>query len=353
LALQIFEQIQAISAGQSLKPLLVTGGADMRSQALALAMRPHIVVATPGRLAEHIAVSGEDTIGGLRRVQFVVFDEADRLLSAGHGSMLPDVEACLSVIPPPATRQTLLFTATITPEVSALKDRPRSPGRLPVFVAEFNQHGIAVPSTLQQQYLLVPVTQRETYLHVLLSTPENEKKSAIIFCNRAATATYLEYLLRLLEHRVTSLHSALHQRDRTNNLARFRARAARILIASDVAARGLDIPTVDLVINYDVPRDPDDYIHRVGRTARADRKGTSVTFVGQRDVLLVQAIEARVRCQMSEYEEDGVSITGRVSKEAMLKLVGDQRREALVRLEEGRDVKGKRKRPSLKRQQKA
>jgi ATP-dependent RNA helicase DDX49/DBP8 len=349
LALQIFEQVKALSAPQSLKPLLVTGGADMRAQSLALSSRPHIVIATPGRLAEHVEVSGEDTICGLRRVRFVVLDEADRLLASGNGSMLPAVETCLSILPPPESRQTLLFTATVTPEVRALKDRPRETGRLPVFVAEVGSESIAIPPTLRQTYILVPVTQCETYLHVLLSTPANAEKSVIIFCNRTATATFLEYMLRLLEHRVTALHSALQQRDRTNNLARFRARAARILVATDVAARGLDIPTVDLVINYDLPRDPDDYIHRVGRTARAGRAGTAVTFVGQRDVLLVQAVEVRVREQMVEYEEDDVSIAGRTAKERTLKQVGEAKREAALRIEEGRDVKGNRKKLSLKR----
>jgi ATP-dependent RNA helicase DDX49/DBP8 len=102
-------------------------------------------------------------------------------------------------------------------------------------------------------------------------------------------------------------------------------------------------------VNYDLPRDPDDYIHRVGRTARAGRPGLSVTLIGQRDVLLVQAIEERVGSKMEEYEEKDVSITSRVAKESNLKLVGDAKREALVRIEENRDVKGKRKRLKLKR----
>lgn len=142
---------------------------------------------------------------------------------------------------------------------------------------------------------------------------------------------------------MTSLHSALQHQERIDNLARFRARAARILVATDVAARGLDIPDVGLVINYDLPRDPDDYIHRVGRTARAGREGTSVSLVGQRDVGLVQAIEARVGKMMVEYAEEGVSVEGRVVRDA-LNVVGDRKREALLAIEEGRDVKGKRRR---------
>ncbi|KAH7382340.1 P-loop containing nucleoside triphosphate hydrolase protein [Pyrenochaeta sp. MPI-SDFR-AT-0127] len=341
LAIQIYEQIKAISAPQSMKPILITGGADQREQAIALASRPHLVIATPGRLAEHIKTSGEDTICGLRRVRFVVFDEADRLLAPGKGSMLPDLETCLSVIPPKEKRQTLLFTATVTPEVLALKEQPR-PGRLPIFVCEVDTETLAIPPKLQQKYLQTPVTHKECYLHVLLSTPENLTKSVIIFCNRTKTATLLEYMLRLLAHRVTALHSGLKQSDRVGNLARFRAQAARILVATDVAARGLDIPEVGLVINFDVPRDPDDYIHRVGRTARAGRVGTSITFIGQRDVELILAIETRVGKKMEEFEEEGVSIEGRVVRDA-LKPVTEKKREALLSIEEGRDVLGKRK----------
>lgn len=348
LALQIYEQFKAISAPQSLKAILVTGGSDMRTQAIALANRPHVVIATPGRLADHIRTSGEDTICGLRRVRYVVLDEADRLLhAAGPGSMLPDVEQCLSVLPPPTERQTLLFTATITPEVRALKNMPQKPGKQPVFVCEVDTQMLAIPATLSQKHIQIPVTHKEHYLHVFLLTEANVDKTIIIFCNRTSTAEFLHHLLRLLEHRVTSLHSKLPQRQRIDNLARFRASAARILVATDVAARGLDIPEVSLVINYDIPRDPDDYIHRVGRTARAGRSGEAVTLVGQRDVELVLAIEARVGRDMEAWEEEGVNLETRVIRDA-LKVVSEKKREALLEVEEGKEVGGKRKRVKQK-----
>lgn len=319
----------------------------MRKQAIALSKRPHIVIATPGRLADHIHSSGEDSICGLRRVRFVVLDEADRLLAPGHGSMLPDVDVCLDVLPSASKRQTCLFTATVTPEVRALKELPREPDRPPVFVCEVDTEDLAIPSTLQQRYMQIPVTHKEHYLHILLSTPANTSKSTIIFCNRTKTATVLEHMLRLLEHRVTSLHSGLSQSQRIANLARFRAKAARILIASDVASRGLDIPEVTLVINYDIPRDPDDYIHRVGRTARAGRRGVSVTLVGQRDVELLLAIENRVGQKMTSYEEEGINIEKRVINDA-LKPVSEKKREALLQIEDNRDVTGKRRMGMLK-----
>ncbi|KAH8653509.1 P-loop containing nucleoside triphosphate hydrolase protein [Xylariales sp. PMI_506] len=344
LALQIMEQFKAISAAQTLKAILVTGGADMRAQAIAIAQRPHVIIATPGRLADHIRSSGEDTIAGLRRVKFLVLDEADRVLaSGGPGSMLPDVEECLRVLPPSVERQTLLFTATMTPEVRALRNLPRKPGKEPVFVCEVDTQVLAIPSTLNQMYIQVPVTHKEHYLHMFLLTDANVEKSIIIFVNRTSTAEFLHHLLRLLDHRVTSLHSKLPQRQRIDNLGRFRASAARILVATDVASRGLDIPEVSLVINYDVPREPDDYIHRVGRTARAGRKGDAVTFVGQRDVDLVLAIEKRVGRQMVAWEEEGVNLETRVIRDA-LKLVSETKREALLEIEENREVGGKRKR---------
>ena len=114
-------------------------------------------------------------------------------------------------------------------------------------------------------------------------------------------------------------------------------------MATDVAARGLDIPSTDLVINYDVPRNPDDYIHRVGRTARAGRTGTSVTFVGQRDVELVLAIEKHIGSQMSEWKEEGVNVETRVTRGRLLKDVGEARMEALRDVEGNKDVFGRRK----------
>ena len=322
----------------------------MRPQALALAERPHIVIATPGRLADHIETSGQDTVQSLRRTKIVVLDEADRLLAAGPGSMLPDVETCLGALPPPAARQTCLFTATVTPEVLALKSMPRDPSKPPLHVCEVDPAAErTVPATLHQTYLQVPTTYREAYLHVLLQTPRHAAApGVIVFANRAATADLLERLLRGLGHEVTALHARLPQAARTANLARFRAREARVLLATDVASRGLDVPTVELVVNYDVPRNPDDYVHRVGRTARAGRAGQAVTLVGQRDVELVLAIERRVGRQMVEWAEEGVNVETRVARDA-LKVVGQRKREVLMDIDEGRDVHGNRKRGRVQR----
>lgn len=369
LALQIFEQFQALGAPQSLKVVLITGGSEMRPQATALAKRPHIVVATPGRLADHILTSGQDTMAGLTKVKVVVLDEADRLLSSGHGSMLPDISTCFSSLPPPTSRLTLLFTATVTAEVRALQTQPRPKDRPPIYVSEiddgssFDQKSGSglrsmIPSTLKQTYLQVPLTHKDAYLHVLLQTPQvSSYPSIIIFVNRTSTTDILHRTLVQLEHSVTALHSSLPQSQRNKNLSEFRSSKARILIATDVAGRGLDIPAVNLVINYDVPRNPVDYVHRVGRTARAGRSGTSITFVGQRDVELILAIEEYIgggssdqnesaattsasAARMQEYQEEGVNIETRVIRGRVLKDVGEARMEALRDVEANKDLNG-------------
>ena len=347
LALQIHEQFQALGAPQSLKTALITGGTEMRPQAVALSQRPHVVIATPGRLADHVRTSGGDTIVGLSRARVVVLDEADRLLASGPGSMLPDVDTCLSALPPAAERHTLLFTATVTAEVRALKSLPR-PNRPEVFVAEIDAADDSpqslIPPKLQQTYLQVPMTHKDAFLHVLLSVHTIVALSAVIvFCNRTKTADLLHRILLSLDHSVTSLHSRMPQAQRNKNLSEFRSSKARLLVATDVAARGLDIPNVALVINYDVPRNPDDYIHRVGRTARAGRAGTSMTFVGQRDVELILAIEKHVGSQMVEWKQEGVNIETRVLKGRNLKDVGEARMEAAREVEANKDVFGRRK----------
>lgn len=377
LALQIYEQFTALGAPQALKTVLVTGGTDMQAQAQALRRRPHVVIATPGRLADHIETSGEETVRGLRRVKVVVFDEADRLLSASAG-MLPDIGTCLSSLPPSSERLTLLFTATVTPEVRALKDQPRPKDRPPLFVSEIkdqtdapNANGTAlVPSKLKQTYLQVPPQHKDAFVYILLLhllTADSQKSNStpnqvIIFTNRTQTADMLHRTLHKLlaityqsvdpSHAsinhlkpttVTSLSSALPQSQRTSNLASFRASTARALISTDLSSRGLDIPTCTHVINFDVPRDPVDYVHRVGRTARAGRSGTSVTFVSPRDVELVLAVEDYVGEKMREWKSEGeevVNVETRVVRGRTLKDVGECRMEALREIESGKDVKG-------------
>lgn len=300
LAMQIAEQFAALGAPMNIRLSVIVGGEDIVKQALELQRRPHFVIATPGRLRDHIMNSGEETIKGLRSVKFLVLDEADRVLS---NSLSKDVSQCLSVLPDASKRQTLLFTATVTDAVRALKDKPPAAGKPPVFLHEVETvDKVAIPETLLLFYIFVPFHVKEAYLHAVLSLPKYNEANVMIFVNHTATAELLRRTLFKLEFRVASLHSQMPQLERTSSLHRFRAQAARILIATDVASRGLDIPTVELVINYDLPADPDDFIHRVGRTARAGRKGDAVSIVAERDIERVHAIEDRANKKMELLE---------------------------------------------------
>src|SRR5947207_6018642 len=202
---------------------------------------------------------------------------------------------------------------------------------------------LSVPSSLKQRYHLLPHVIKLPTLHLLLQHPSYKDRPTLIFVNKTNTAELLRRTLRLLSHTVTSLHSQLAQQERQNSLGRFRAEAAKILVATDLASRGLDIPVVSLVINYDLPQSPDDYIHRVGRTARAGRAGMSISFVSERDVLLIKAIEERVGVEMAKLEEDEGVAESKVVE--VLKEVGEARRMAVMMMdEEGWEKNKKRKR---------
>lgn len=327
LALQIAEQFAALGANMNIRVAVIVGGEDMVKQAIKLQNKPHFVIATPGRLADHILNSGEDTVEGLRRVRYLVLDEADRLLSNSFGG---DLERCFSILPPADKRQTLLFTATVTDAVRALKDKPRAENKPELFIHEVDTvDKVAIPSKLSTEYIFIPSYVKEAYLYGVLSHEDNEKSTAIVFVNRTHTAEVLRRTLRNLDIRVASLHSEMPQTERTNSLHRFRAGAARVLIATDVASRGLDIPSVQLVLNYDIPADPDDFVHRVGRTARAGRSGESISFVTEKDVTRILAIEERINKKMDKYEKisDNKVIKNTLQKTSVAK------REALMDME--------------------
>ncbi|KAJ2234788.1 putative RNA helicase [Coemansia sp. RSA 1722] len=322
LAYQIAEQFTVLGKGVNIKVSVVIGGVDMIAQALELARRPHIVVATPGRLADHI--ESNNTMH-LRGVRYLVLDEADRLLT---DTFAPDLAVIMKAIP--RERQTLLFTATMTESILALRDRPRKQAdgnsQRPFVHLCDTREGSTV-SSLVQNYIFVPSHVKEAYLvHLLMSNvsklekrsnslladdnsdddetsdtkPLGTDKSIIIFVGQCKTAETLRVMLFELGFRVTALHSKMPQQERLASLGKFRAQVVRILIATDVGSRGLDIPSVEMVINMHVPRDPDEYVHRVGRTARAGRGGRAVTIMSERDIKLIHNIEARVGKQMEE-----------------------------------------------------
>ncbi len=326
LAMQMAEQFAALGANINLKVELIIGGESMIDQSNKIKENPDFIIATPGRFA-HIIMEHPDDVKGLKRVKYLVLDEADRLLTDTFGE---DLATCMNSLPEPTKRQTLLFTATVTDSVRSLKDKPVEEGKQPVFVYELDKmDNVVIPEKLYLGFILTPFMVKEAMLHDLLTGEDYENASCIVFVNRSETAETLRRILFKLDIRVTSLHSQLPQQERTSSLQRFRAGAARVLVTTDLGSRGLDIPIVKLVINYDIPRDPDDFIHRVGRTARAGRKGDAISLVTPNDIKRIMAIEKRIERKMEENKK----ITDNQLIKKSLKAVSKAKVEARMDME--------------------
>ncbi|KZS91271.1 DEAD-domain-containing protein [Sistotremastrum niveocremeum HHB9708] len=334
LAFQISEQFAVIGSALNVKTSIIVGGMDMMAQAIDLRNRPHVVIATPGRIVDHLRSSTGEW--DLSRVKYLILDEADRLLTS---TFAPDLSYLFGVLP--KERQTCLFTATLTPAVEKIADATPRAGKQKPFVHRMLS-SVETVETLKQSYLLLPSHIREPYLFYLLCNPPKSvihlrrappeptkpahkqkhlkkplKKPSkapsssdsseiiqppptIIFCARTRTAAYLTSLLRTLGIRSTALHSKITQRARLNSLSLFRSRMIPVLITTDVGARGLDIDDVAMVINWDIPREPEEYTHRVGRTARMGKDGIAISFVTERDEDSVLAIENRINTKLEE-----------------------------------------------------
>lgn len=264
LAFQIKETFDALGSSMGLRSVCVVGGMDMMDQARDLMRKPHIVVATPGRIMDHL----EHTKGfSLKNLKYLVMDEADRLLDMDFG---PALDKILKVIP--IERTTYLFSATMTNKIAKLQ---RASLRNPVRVAVSNKYQTA--DNLIQSMMLVSDGYKNTFLIHLLN--ELMGKSIIVFTRTVAHSQRTAILSKLLGFASVPLHGQLSQTQRLGALNKFKSGQANILIATDVAARGLDIPSVDVVINYDIPTDSKAYIHRVGRTARANNVGRAYSMV--------------------------------------------------------------------------
>lgn len=306
LAYQISQQFESLGSAMGARCAVVVGGMDMPTQAITLAKRPHIVVATPGRLMQHL----EETKGfSLRSIKFLVLDEADRLLDLDFGA---SIDKILKVIP--KERTTYLFSATMTTKVAKLQ---RASLSNPVRVEVSSKYQTV--STLLQYYLLMPLKDKDAYLIYLINSLA--QNSIIMFTRTVHDAQRLSIILRTLGFPAVPLHGQLSQSQRLGALGKFKSGGRRVLVATDVASRGLDIPSVDIVINFDIPTHSKDYIHRVGRTARAGRAGKSITLVTQYDVELVQRIEQVVGKKMELWPTDPEEIAllkERVSEAARL-----------------------------------
>ncbi|XP_065188955.1 probable ATP-dependent RNA helicase DDX49 [Sycon ciliatum] len=297
LAYQIAEQFRVLGKPLRIRVAVVVGGRDMLVQSKELADKPHIIVATPGRLAHHLNIT--DTCR-LDKIKYLVLDEADRVLEE---TMMEDVNVVLKALP--KKRQTLLFTATIEDLLDDIEDKPEDK-RPFVFIGESSE---ATVPTVKQQYVLCPQLVRDVYLvHVLHDLHDEKKNTIIVF---TATCKNCQILCMLFNHvgiPAVALHSLMSQNGRLASLSKFRAGQVRVLVATDLAGRGLDIPTVEVVLNSNTPASPTDYIHRVGRTARAGRGGLAITMVTQFDIVRLHAIEDRIgkKLETLAVEEDDV-----------------------------------------------
>lgn len=284
LAQQIHKDIQDLARFTFLKSELVIGGEDFKVQAAKLRKNPDIVVATPGRCLEQLGASGLD----LSTIQTLVIDEADRMLDMGFAEdVLTIAQAC------PEQRQTMLFSATTGN--AGLKRIIEQVLREPRWL-ELDSVRDDTPAIRQQVIAVDDNAHREALVKWLLLNECQGK--AIVFTNTRVMADRLNGVLRAVEGlRVYVLHGEKDQKDRKLAIERFKQGGSGVLVATDVAARGLDISELDLVINFDMPRSGDDYLHRVGRTGRAGAEGVAVSLVAPHEWSLMSSIERYLRRQ--------------------------------------------------------
>ncbi|CAG0891892.1 unnamed protein product [Cyprideis torosa] len=285
----------------------------MVTQSITLAKNPHVIIATPGRLVDHL----ENTKGfNLRSLKFLVMDEADRILNMDFEQELDKI---LKVLP--RERNTFLFSATMTKKVAKLQ---RASLRDPVKVEVGSKYQTV--DKLLQYYLFIPLKHKDTYLVYLVN--DLAGNSMMIFCSTCATTTRLAIMLRNLGFTAIPLHGQMSQNKRLASLAKFKAKDRSILISTDVASRGLDIPHVDIVMNYDIPTHSKDYIHRVGRTARAGRSGRAITMVSQYDVELYLRIERLIGKKLDAFdapEESVMILAERVAEAQRIALMQEMK----------------------------
>lgn len=302
LAFQINEVFDALGANIALNVVCIVGGIDMADQAIALAKKPHVIIATPGRLLDHL----HNTKGfSLRTIKFLVLDEADRMLSMDFEKEINELLAVL-----PQDRKTYLFSATMTNKVDKLqKASLKNPAKVEV------SNKFQTPKQLVQQYVFMPAKWKDCFMTYIVN--EFKGQSIIIFVGTCNNALRTTLILRNLGFHATCLHGKLSQSKRLGSLNKFKAGQCNILVATDVASRGLDIPNVDVVINYDLPSHGKDYIHRVGRTARAGKAGRSLSFVTQYDVEAYQHLETMIGAKLPQFpveEESALMLLERVSE---------------------------------------
>ena len=274
LAIQVAGETRKLAARTSLRIASVYGGAGMKKQTDKLRRGVDIVVATPGRLMDHTRRKNVN----FKDLQVLVLDEADRMLDMGF---LPDIRWILSRMP--RQRQTMLFSATIPPTISALaRQFQRDPVSIEIDLAR-------PPEAIQQALYPVPKHLKTQLLLAILE--QMEVSSMLVFTRTKREADIVTRQLRQTRIAVACIHGDFKQRDRISALEGFRSGKHRVLVATNIAARGLDVEGISHVINYDVPEHPEDYVHRIGRTARYEADGDAITLVTPDDEALIHRIE--------------------------------------------------------------
>jgi ATP-dependent RNA helicase DeaD len=280
LAVQVCEEVHRLGAKMhGLHATPVYGGAPIDRQLRALRSGAQLVVGTPGRLLDHLRRGSFDA----SRIKMAILDEADRMLDMGFKDEMDELLAAL-----PAERQTLFFSATMNPGVTRLIQKF---GNKPEII-QIEQKARTV-STVEQSYFEVRQRSKVEVLSRILDM--NPPRLGIVFCNTKRSVDECTEDLVNRGYAADRLHGDITQQMRERVLKRFREGAVEILVATDVAARGLDIEEIDIVFNYDLPTDPEDYVHRIGRTGRAGRSGRAVSFVYGREIYRMQAIERYTR----------------------------------------------------------
>jgi superfamily II DNA/RNA helicase len=278
LAAQVEESFERYGKNHKLNLALLIGGVSFDDQDTKLTRGVDVLIATPGRLLDHFE-RGRLLLSG---IEILVIDEADRMLDMGF---IPDIERICKLVP--FTRQTLFFSATMPPEIQRLVGQfLHNPARI-----EVSRPATTVATTTQVRVSSAadPAKKREVLRKLIRS--DATLKNGIIFCNRKTEVAKLHRSLVRHGFSAIALHGDMDQRSRMNALESFRNGEVALLIASDVAARGLDIPEVSHVFNFDVPHHAEDYVHRIGRTGRAGRSGAAITIVSPADTKSLAAIE--------------------------------------------------------------
>ncbi|WP_408014807.1 DEAD/DEAH box helicase [Robertmurraya siralis] len=284
LAVQVSEELYKIGYGKRARVLAIYGGQDINRQIRALKNHPHIIVGTPGRILDHI---NRKTIR-LENIHTVVLDEADEMLNMGF---IEDIEAILSKTP--EERQTLLFSATMPAPIQRMAEKfMKNPQVVRVKTKE-----VTVP-LIEQYYLEVQEKSKFDILTRLLDiqTPE----LAIVFGRTKRRVDELSEALNLRGYMAEGIHGDLSQAKRLSVLRKFKEGSIDVLVATDVAARGLDISGVTHVYNFDIPQDPESYVHRIGRTGRAGKEGVAMTFITPREKSYLAVVERTTKRKMDK-----------------------------------------------------